>query len=137
MIAVIPEGVVREIFVHADEDFPNEACGFLFGKRNEEWKVTAIRKATNTLKSPTLFEIPAEEIYLAWMDAEKKGLDVIGVYHSHPYAPPRPSGRDLEYMRNSDFIWIIAGNAELKAYYWKGKILEVKIDVRDMKWEWI
>ncbi len=137
MIVVLPEGIVKEISSHMREDFPNEACGFLFGRRNKEWTVTAIRKATNLLKSPSLFEIPAEEIYNAWMDAEKVGMDVIGVYHSHPYAAPYPSGRDLEFMRNSDFVWIIAGSDELKAYYWKGEILEIKIDIRDMKWEWI
>jgi proteasome lid subunit RPN8/RPN11 len=38
------------------------------------------------------------------------GLELLGVYHTHPFDPPKPSARDrLQMRREPNWIWLING----------------------------
>lgn len=74
---------------------PEEACGLLFGTV-EEKKITIVRylPVTNISKDPRrAFELePA-----AWVSSSFNPK-LIGIYHSHPTAPPEPSSEDLRQL---------------------------------------
>jgi proteasome lid subunit RPN8/RPN11 len=87
---------------------PVEACAILFGKTTPR-EVTVKRVVTvpNVLKSTTRFEIDPKTFFDAFMQAEKDGLQFIGLFHSHP-APAYPSGVDVKFMRLwGDAVWLI------------------------------
>jgi len=87
---------------------PIEACAILFGKiTRRETIVKRVVNMQNILKSTTRFEINPRGFFDAFMQAQKDGLEFIGLFHSHP-APAYPSSVDLEFMRLwGDTVWLI------------------------------
>jgi len=88
--------------------YPIEACGILFGKTTQrEIIVKRVVTVQNVLKSTTRFEIDPKEFFDALMQADREGLEFIGLFHSHP-APAYPSSVDLDFMRLwGDAVWLI------------------------------
>jgi len=87
---------------------PIEACAILFGKTNRRGAIVKrVVTLQNVLKSTTRFEIASKAFFGAFMQAEKDGLEFIGLFHSHP-AQAYPSVVDLEFMRLwGDAVWLI------------------------------
>ena len=98
----IPAEAATAMRRHAEETYPYEACGAIFGTGDgagEPWQVTSVEAAPNDheedrhvryLVSPA-FQAQAERRALA------AGLDVIGWYHSHPEDLARPSEYDRSH----------------------------------------
>ena len=85
---------------HGAETYPHECCGFLVGDRAEGvLVVTELVRASNAREdSPrNRYLIPPEEFARVQRDADRRGLDIVGFYHSHPDAPARPSEFDREH----------------------------------------
>jgi|YelNatPaOPRAMG01_1025707.scaffolds.fasta_scaffold141559_2 proteasome lid subunit RPN8/RPN11 len=79
------EGIIR----HARESHPIEACGILLGRVvGGDRIVHEVRPAKNAAKSPFEYRIDPEELLEILIDAERRGLDIIGSYHSHPLSEP-------------------------------------------------
>jgi len=99
---------------------PVEACALLFGKLSQnEAIVEKVEFAPNRLQSTVRFEIDPEKVAAAITEAEKEGLDFVGLFHSHP-APAAPSPIDLKYMKLwGDALWLILSSTDgnLAAYH--------------------
>ncbi|NJE47449.1 M67 family peptidase [Thermococcus sp. GR7] len=109
-----------------------EICGFLFGRKNcESAIVKDIRFITNRIGSPTAFEMEPLEMVQAIDEAEKRGLEVVGIFHSHLKCPPRPSGHDLPGMRLWPVVWLIVDdNGNYRAFVLEGeKVREVPVEI--------
>ena len=111
---------------------PFEACGILFGKTSlGTATVEKIVIAPNTLRSTVRFEINPELVVKAIMEAEREGLDFIGLFHSHP-APAKPSLIDKKFMKLwGDTIWLILSSTERKFAAFQmqdGEVKEVTIE---------
>ncbi len=100
---------IKEHGVHA---YPYEGCGLLLGQVVDGVNVvSAVRPMPNVWpneeEKPERFRI-AED---AWRDAEIEammdGLDVLGVFHSHPDHPPVASPRDLEWAAWPGYSYLI------------------------------
>jgi proteasome lid subunit RPN8/RPN11 len=91
------EALIR---AHAEETYPHECCGFLIGRAaGDEREARRVTRADNQRSdSPRNRYLISPEAYLrAEQEAEEGGLEVIGFYHSHPDAPPRPSEFDRSH----------------------------------------
>ncbi len=77
---------------HAQMHAPLEACGLLAGKGDSVEKVFLI---ANQARSPLRFRMdPAEQLRaFNWM--ESHGLDLLGIFHSHPAGPETASASDI------------------------------------------
>jgi proteasome lid subunit RPN8/RPN11 len=109
-----------------------EICGFMIG-RVERGKavVFELRAARNILDSSVRFQIDPVEFLKVLEDAEKRNMDVIGFYHSHPSAP-EPSGEDSRFMKLwPDKIWLIVSSTSgsLKAFRMEESIEEIDLVV--------
>lgn len=101
---------------HAARDYPSECCGILLGKSDDGNKqameVVALKNIRHDparaqellpLDSPgretdrNRFLIDPLEQLKVEKDARKRGVDVLGYYHSHPDHPARPSNYDREH----------------------------------------
>ena len=83
---------------------PDEACGILAGK---EGKVEKIYRMVNTDKnSETFFMDPKEQLDVV-KDIRKKGLEIVGIYHSHTNSDAYPSQRDVEFAFNPEVSYVI------------------------------
>ena len=116
-------GLVR----FANEALPNESCAFLIGSSNES-TVTEILFMKNVDSSPYSFSIEPSELLDAYDKAEKKGLDVIGIFHSHP-GKPSPSTTDTKYMEINPVIWLIYSTTEDRFGAYRSEPTVIKCDV--------
>ena len=89
----ISYAVAREIADHAARETPKEACGLLAGKTGH---ITHSLPVHNLAPLPeSRFELDPREELAALKAIDKGGLQLLGVYHSHPEAPPIPSQADI------------------------------------------
>ena len=95
----LPPAVEAELRRHCEEQYPDEACGALFGRgdgNGSAWEVTGLSAAPNVHGDdrkrrylvPPEFQLQAERHALA------TDQDVLGYYHSHPDHPAQPSEYD-------------------------------------------
>ena len=83
----------------------HESCALLFGTRNT---VREVYLADNADENPgRRFAIPPEQLIEAYGAAERKGLEVIGIFHSHPASGAFPSETDVQFMRTNPVVWVI------------------------------
>ncbi|NJE10800.1 M67 family metallopeptidase [Thermococcus sp. MAR1] len=128
MMVIHPKDLKR--IIKAAENSRGEICGFLFGHRDgERIEVKEVRFVPNRL-SGDAFEMEPLEMVRAIDDAEKRGLEVVGIFHSHLKCPPRPSGRDLGGMRLWPVVWlIVTSKGEVRAWILKeGKVEAVEVE---------
>jgi len=77
---------------HVDSHIPLEACGLLAGTDNRVEKVIEVR---NQAQSPVRFVMDPYEQLKACDWIESNGLDLLGIFHSHPAGPETASATDI------------------------------------------
>lgn len=89
------------IYRHAEAAFPDECCGAMFGRANGVTReIVELRELENTWDAKERrrrFLITPVEYIRVEQEADDLGLTLIGFYHSHPNAEPRPSEFDREH----------------------------------------
>jgi proteasome lid subunit RPN8/RPN11 len=80
----------------ADEAAPEEACGLLLGRMYEgETEVLRVLRGCNQARTPRdAFELAPEEVLRAAELGRDSGLELVGLWHSHPGAPAVLSAAD-------------------------------------------
>ena len=84
---------------HAEATFPNECCGAMIGSIDGERKtVTKSIRLDNVSVGPQAarYELRPEDLLRADREARAAGLDLIGIYHSHPDCDAYFSETDLK-----------------------------------------
>jgi proteasome lid subunit RPN8/RPN11 len=84
---------------HAQSTFPDECCGVMIGKTDGEVKnVTSAIAVENAYKGKQedRYEIRPEDLLAVDKKARAQGLDLIGIFHSHPDCDAYFSKTDLE-----------------------------------------
>jgi len=71
---------------------PLEACGLLAGMNGRVELRIGVRNAD---QSPARFHMEPLEQWRAFQRIESAGLELLGIYHSHPRGPDRPSPTDI------------------------------------------
>lgn len=86
----IPDRLLDELYAHAKEAYPEEACG-VFAQKTSRARVVYLRCTNTAEDKQETFRIDGAE--MARIEAE---YEVIGVCHSHPDClSARPSPRDV------------------------------------------
>jgi len=79
---------------HAREDASRECCGLLAGRGGQ---ITHALSAANASREPaTTYEIAANELFRLMREMRAAGLELLGIYHSHPNGKNEPSPTDIE-----------------------------------------
>ena len=99
------------IVYHAEDAYPDEACGLIVGKRLVRGRCVASRVVVSanlaTGDARHRFEVdPALRLRLE-RELRGSGEAVIGHYHSHPDHPAAPSARDLAEAYEPELAWLI------------------------------
>lgn len=84
---------------HAEAIFPNECCGAMLGRNDGETKyVTVALPLENVHAGPrvTRYELRPEDLLRAEKEARGRGMDLIGIFHSHPNHDAYFSETDLK-----------------------------------------
>ena len=95
----------QEMAEHVASLAPQEACGLLAGLSDRS---QAVFLTPNRLGSPTTFEMEPVAQVQALLEIERRGWDLLAIYHSHPCGPNTPSPDDLRrhaYPQALALIW--------------------------------
>ncbi len=94
----IDEVALLQMKRHAQQTYPYECCGFMFGKDGNPRRITAVTEVVNSKEGDQRrrFEIKPTDYMKAEKYALDNELDLLGVYHSHPDHPALPSETDLK-----------------------------------------
>jgi proteasome lid subunit RPN8/RPN11 len=91
------EGIQR----HGEWAYPEEGAGFLLGAADgERRQVKAILPLDNSREDGTRhnrYLLTPYDFLHGEQEAARQGLDLLGVFHSHPDHPNRPSEFDREW----------------------------------------
>ena len=121
-----------KLVTHAIVQQPSESCAMLLGKKvDDNWNVEEIFLTQNVDNSQTNFTISPEELLEGYQLAEKRHLELVGVFHSHPNSDAIPSSTDKAFMQNNPVPWIIFScvNNSLKAYLLDSDVIEIPIKI--------
>lgn len=100
---VFPRKVLAQIHAHGESAYPEEGAGFLLGTEDgEQRRVTRIFTTENAREESARhnrYLVTPEDYLQAELTAEGLGLSLIGVFHSHPDHPNRPSEFDRKWAQ--------------------------------------
>lgn len=89
--------MLRQLEAWAAHGHPLETCGLLIGRsRGDAVHVSAVRlcRNTNVERARDRFDLDPVDHLACEDEARALGLEVVGVWHSHPDAPATPSELD-------------------------------------------
>jgi proteasome lid subunit RPN8/RPN11 len=114
----ITEELIAQIQAHGARHYPEEGAGLILGKykvggRTAE-SLIQLKNSSQPDSRHNRYIIEAKDVLAGEDHAEKLGLDVIGVFHSHPDHPAQPSDFDLEWAL-PNFSYIITSVCAGKA----------------------
>ena len=100
MSLYLPEHIYQQVTLHLTSAYPNEGAGFLIGKIIDDQRsacmILALENEWETNETHKRYKIKANTYLEAESTAEKNGLEIIGVFQSHPNHPAKPSEYDRE-----------------------------------------
>jgi len=98
LVFVLPSRLCQTMILQALDESPSECCGLLAGKRHDGgWLAEDVFPLVNELKSATRFRSEPRSLLSALRLIEHRGMDVVGIYHSHPKTDAIPSRTDLAW----------------------------------------
>ncbi|MEM1943199.1 MAG: M67 family metallopeptidase [Candidatus Caldarchaeum sp.] len=117
---IVKRGILDRIFRECEDGYPYEVAGLMLASSGQ---VVEIHPVSNVHEDNRRirYRIDPLEYYRAELAAAERGLEVVGVYHSHPDAAPIPSRYDLEYALPGWLYLIVSVSGGMVAGYacWK------------------
>lgn len=120
----------REMLAYVDQQVPLEACGLLAGRMDRVEKVIPVR---NQAQSPERFVMDPYEQLRAFDWIDSNGLELLGIFHSHPTGPETVSATDIAEAAYEvvHLIWSQNQNGWQVRGFWieNGNITEVPLQI--------
>ena len=104
----------QKMIEHVESNLPFEACGLLAGRNA---KVESVLEVTNQAQSPLRYVMDPIEQLSAFERIESNGLDLIGIFHSHPTGPETVSPSDIAEAAYA-VVYIILARVD-NAHAWR------------------
>ena len=95
MVVKIAKSAYSGIISHAESGFPHEVCGVLIGT---DGTISDYRecKNLNTQRAHDRYDLDPVSFKQADEWARANGMEILGIYHSHPDHPSLPSETDRQ-----------------------------------------
>ncbi len=99
MLFIHPDAL-RALQAHGEAAYPNEGAGLLLGRAVDGRKsvddILPLENQWGAEEQSHRYLITPQDMLRGEAEAARRGLDVIGIFHSHPDHPAQPSGFDLD-----------------------------------------
>lgn len=102
-VRLLPE-IWRQMLEEARQHPNQECCGLLAGS---DAVITKLLPASNSLASPVAYEIAPKELFRLVRAIRSEGMEMLGIYHSHPRGENRPSATDIDRAYYPDTVYFI------------------------------
>lgn len=130
-----------ELVAHLHDGLPDEACGLIGGRPggpdgSSAAAVTMYYPSLNVAASSRVYTIDPTTHLRADRDAEDRGLEILGVVHSHTHTEPYPSPTDVAQAPDPAWHYVIVsfrlGPPVLRSYRIRdGEIAEEPVALVD------
>ena len=100
----MPKRFADEIVKHARAEVPNECCGLLAGKNGS---VLEVFRCDSTEKSPYRYYLDPKDQIRVMREMDRKGWELVGIYHSHTHTEAFPSKTDVELAFYPEALYFI------------------------------
>ncbi|MCZ6725937.1 MAG: M67 family metallopeptidase [Acidobacteria bacterium] len=111
----LPAVLQHELSRFAQASYPLEACGLLVGRAGDT-KIDTVRvvpaRNLNLERPEDRYLLDPQDFLATDRAARAEGLEIVGIWHSHPDHPARPSGTDLESAWEGYSYLIISTTAD-------------------------
>ena len=107
----IPKDLLAKIQSHGEHAYPEEGAGFLLGSDGPDRRVVDLLPLSNLSEAEARnrrYLLDAADYLRAELEADRRGLTLVGVFHSHPDHPDQPSDFDREWAQPF-FSYVITG----------------------------
>ena len=113
----LARGLRETLERHALSSGAEEACGLILGTAS---RLERFRPARNLARHPKrAFELDPGDLVAAEDEARASGLEVVGVWHSHPSAPAIPSEEDRRHAY-AGWLQLISSARDLRCWEIRG-----------------
>lgn len=102
----LTEPAYRAMTAHAYDGLPLEACGLLGGDP-ALGKVSVFYPCRNIAESARVYTVDPGDHLRADRDADARGLEIIGVMHSHTHTEAYPSPTDVAQAPDPGWHYVI------------------------------
>jgi proteasome lid subunit RPN8/RPN11 len=99
-------GVYIQIVGHCLGGLPDEACGLLGGDLASS-EITVCYPTRNAAASARTYLVDPKDHLRADRDAESRGLEIVGVFHSHTHTDAYPSATDVAQAPDPSWHYVI------------------------------
>jgi proteasome lid subunit RPN8/RPN11 len=126
------------IVAHCLDGLPDEACGMLAGPMDSDGEptgeITAVYPCRNADASARTYTVEPRDLLRAMRDAESRGSELVGVWHSHTHTDAYPSPTDVRQAVDPAWLYVLVslrhGEPTMRAYRIRdGVIAEVDVVV--------
>jgi proteasome lid subunit RPN8/RPN11 len=101
MSLILSETLLSQIYAHGEGAYPEEGAGLLIGSvQGTEKRVTRLMPLDNSRESDARhnrYLLTPHDYLRGEEEAARLGLDVLGIFHSHPDHPNLPSEFDRDW----------------------------------------
>ena len=105
MLTLTPD-VWRQMVGHAYDGLPDEACG-LFAGDPGTGLTSVFYPCRNAAESSRVYTVDPRDHLRADRDAEGRGLEILGVMHSHTHTEAYPSPTDVAQAPDPGWHYVI------------------------------
>lgn len=102
----LTEAVWHQMVGHAYAGLPDEACGLLGGDPGSG-HVSVFYPCGNAAASARVYTVEPRDHLRADRDAEGRGLEIVGVMHSHTHTEAYPSPTDVAQAPDPTWHYVI------------------------------
>jgi proteasome lid subunit RPN8/RPN11 len=106
-VLLLRESAHAALVGHAYDELPNEACGLLGGRHD---RAELFVPCANADRSSRTFSLGPDAWEKVDAEIEGRGLDVLGVVHSHTHTEAFPSPTDIDQAQNpflAGWRWVL------------------------------
>ena len=144
MTLILNQDIFDSIERHAGNAYPEEGAGLLIGRViGETRRVQAVLELSNTSQADSRrnrYLISPQDLLNGEKQAAARGLDVLGVFHSHPDHPNQPSEFDRQWALPW-FSYLItsvkngkpAGTRSWRLAEDRGRFIEEEIQITELE----
>lgn len=108
----VPHQIWLEIVGHAYDGLPDEACGLLAAAPGSG-DVEVFYPCSNLAASSRVYTVDPKDHLRADRDAEDRGLEIVGVVHSHTHTDAYPSPTDVAQAPDPGWHYAIVSLRDL------------------------
>jgi proteasome lid subunit RPN8/RPN11 len=105
------------ILGHCYDGLPHEACGLLAGRLRAgsvepDGRVDVVYPCRNQDASARTYTVDSRDLIRSLRDAESKGMELVGVFHSHTHTEAWPSPTDVRQAFEPNWLYVIVSLAD-------------------------